>query len=112
MSVVNTAHTRDIALERQPAVAAAPQVPLWQRPRFYQYGFLVVLIAVWEMFGPLINPILFSYPSKIALAAFHLTFVTGELPYYAAQSLQVLVYGLAFGVIVGSAGSAGKTPST
>jgi NitT/TauT family transport system permease protein len=101
MSVVNTAHTADVGLEDQPAIAAAPQVPLWQRPAFYQYGFLVLIIVIWEMFGPLINPILFSYPSKIALAFYHLTFVTGELPYYAAQSLQVLLYGLGFGIVVG-----------
>jgi NitT/TauT family transport system permease protein len=101
MSVINTAHTGEVGIERAGVAATAPSIPLWQRPAFYRYGFLVLIIGVWELFGPLINPILFSYPSKIALAAYHLTFVTGELPYYAAQSLQVLLYGLGCGIMVG-----------
>jgi NitT/TauT family transport system permease protein len=101
MSVINTAHTGEVGIDRAGVAATAPSIPLWQRPAFYRYGFLVLIIGVWELFGPLINPILFSYPSKIALAAYHLTFVTGELPYYAAQSLQVLLYGLGCGIVVG-----------
>ncbi len=54
----------------------------WERPRFYRYGFLALILIVWEIVGPLINPIFFSYPSKIAVAFYDLTVVTGELPYY------------------------------
>jgi ABC-type nitrate/sulfonate/bicarbonate transport system permease component len=99
MSVVNTARTDQIDLGA--SAARGSQIPIWQRPAFYRWGFLALIIVVWELFGPLINPILFSYPSKIALAAYHLTFVTGELPYYTAQSVQVLIYGLFFGILVG-----------
>ena len=50
---------------------------------------------------PLVNPILFSYPSKIAVAFYELTFETGELPYYAMESLQILFFGLFFAIFVG-----------
>jgi ABC-type nitrate/sulfonate/bicarbonate transport system permease component len=56
---------------------------------------------VWEVLGPLVNPILFSYPSKIAVAFWELTFETGELPYYAMESLQILFFGLFFAILVG-----------
>jgi NitT/TauT family transport system permease protein len=55
---------------------------------------------LWEVLGPLVNPILFSYPSKIAVAFYELT-VSGELPYYALESLQILFYGLAFAIVIG-----------
>jgi NitT/TauT family transport system permease protein len=47
-----------------------------------------------------VNPILFSYPSKIAVAFYDLT-VSGELIYYALESLQILFYGLICAIIVG-----------
>ena len=56
--------------------------------------------ALWELLGPLVSPILFSYPSKIAVAFYELT-ISGELPYYAAESLQILFYGLFFSILVG-----------
>ena len=52
------------------------------------------------MLGPLVSPILFSYPSKIAVASYDLT-VSGELPYYALDSLQILFYGLGFAILIG-----------
>ena len=57
------------------------------RPRFYRYGFLAFILIVWQLVGPLVNPIFFSYPSKIALAFYELTFVTGELQHYMVESL-------------------------
>ena len=50
--------------------------------------------------GPTISPILFTYPTKIAVA-FYETTVSGELPYYLGQSLQVMVYGLVIAILVG-----------
>ena len=100
MSVANEIHTGAI-----PAVAsssAAPKsVPLWMRPRVYRYGFLAFILIAWELVGPLVNPIFFSYPSKIAVAFYELTVVTGELQYYMVESLQVLFYGLAIAIVVG-----------
>jgi NitT/TauT family transport system permease protein len=49
----------------------------------------------------MINPIFFSYPSKIALAFYELTFVTGELQHYMVESLLILFYGLGIAILVG-----------
>lgn len=71
----------------------------WQRS-FFRYGFLILIVAVWELVGPLVNPILFSYPSKIAVAFYDLT-VSGELAFYAGESLEILFYGLGIAILVG-----------
>ena len=68
--------------------AAKRKVPFWRQPPIYRYGFIAFILVVWELVGPLVNPIFFSYPSKITTAAYHLT-LSGELPYYTWQSLQV-----------------------
>jgi NitT/TauT family transport system permease protein len=83
-----------------PRAAAAKTSPFWERRAFYRYGFLGLLLAIWEVSGPFVNPIFFSYPSKIATAFVNLT-VSGELPYFLAQSLEVMVYGLIFAILVG-----------
>jgi NitT/TauT family transport system permease protein len=98
MSVANEAGV-GIAAKREPA--AAPQrPPFWRQRAFYRYGFLILVLALWEVLGPLVNPILFSYPSKIAVAFYELT-VSGELPYYALESLEILFFGLLFAIAVG-----------
>lgn len=102
MTVADEVRVSGLGVERRPAAIAAPRKPpFWQQRAFYRYGFLVLILTVWEAVGPLVSPILFSYPSKIAVAFYELTFVTGELPYYAAESLQVLFYGLGFSILVG-----------
>jgi len=100
MSVANEVHTGAIPAA-QPSRAAPKPVPLWMRPRFYRYGFLALILIVWELVGPLVNPIFFSYPSKIALAFYELTVVTGELQHYMVESLLILFYGLGFAILVG-----------
>ncbi|HET9617674.1 MAG TPA: ABC transporter permease [Pseudolabrys sp.] len=92
--------------QTQPASAAVtkPQPP--PRPRWleskplYRYGFMVLILVVWEIAGPFIDPIFFSYPSKIAAAFYELT-ASGDLPYYLGQSLQVMVLGLGCAIVVG-----------
>ena len=69
-------------------------------PAVYRYGFVALILAVWEIAGPFVSPIFFSYPSKIAIAFVNLT-ASGELPYYLGQSLEVMAYGLFFAIIVG-----------
>jgi NitT/TauT family transport system permease protein len=81
-------------------VAAAERPPFWRQRAFFRWGFLVLVLVLWEILGPLINPILFSYPSKIAVAFYELT-ISGELPYYAAESLQILLYGLGLAILIG-----------
>lgn len=100
MSVADEVHADGVAVARQGA-AAEPKPRFWQQRAFYRYGFIILLLATWEVLGPLVNPILFSYPSKIAVAFYELTFETGELPYYAMESLEILFCGLLFAIIVG-----------
>jgi sulfonate transport system permease protein len=100
MSVANEVHTGAMPAAK-PAQQAVKPVSLWMRPRFYRYGFLALILIVWELVGPLVNPIFFSYPSKIALAFWELTVVTGELQHYMWESLAILFYGLAIAIVVG-----------
>ena len=76
------------------------KTPFWWQRSFFRYGFLILIVAVWELVGPLVNPILFSHPSKIAVAFYELT-VSGELAYYAGESLEILFYGLGIAILVG-----------
>lgn len=100
MTIANEAHAESIA--GQPASAAAELKPaFWHQRAIFRYGFLILILLVWELVGQRVNPILFSHPTKIAAAFYELTFVTGELPYYAAESLQILFYGLGFSILVG-----------
>jgi NitT/TauT family transport system permease protein len=82
------------------ALSSKKKGSIWERPGIYRYGFLAFILLLWEIVGPFINPIFFSYPSKIATAAYYLT-ISGELPYYTWQSLQVMFYGLGFALLVG-----------
>ncbi len=101
MSAINEAQIGEVAIA-QPPVAAAKKdrTPFWQRRAFYRYGFLILILALWEVAGPLVNPIFFSYPSKITVAFVNLT-LSGELPHYLLQSLEVLFYGLGFAIVIG-----------
>ena len=102
MTVAHDVRVSGMGIERRPTASApARKTAFWQQRAFYRYGFLVLILLLWELVGPLVSPILFSYPSKIAVAFYELTFVTGELPYYAVESLQVLFYGLALAILVG-----------
>ena len=80
--------------------AADSKAPFWRRRAFFRYGVLILFLAVWELLGPLVNPILFSHPSKIAVAFYDLT-ISGELPSYAVESLEILFYGLGISIVVG-----------
>ncbi len=88
------------------AVAGDPQIqivvksPWWEKAALYRYGFVAVILIVWEIVGPHISPIFFTYPSKIALA-FYETTASGELPYFLGQSLEVMIYGLITAIAVG-----------
>ncbi|HWE79837.1 MAG TPA: ABC transporter permease [Pseudolabrys sp.] len=78
----------------------AMTVSLIERPAVYRYGSVLLILLLWQLVGPFVSPIFFSYPSKIAVAFWTLT-ASGDLPYYLGQSLQVLVLGLAAAVVVG-----------
>jgi sulfonate transport system permease protein len=101
MSVANEAHTGAIAAKPQsPAVITVAKLPWWERPAVFRYGFVALILIVWQLVGPEISPIFFTYPTKIAVAFYDLT-ISGELPYYLAQSLQVMFYGLSIAIVVG-----------
>jgi NitT/TauT family transport system permease protein len=101
MSIANEVHAAAPAVDqRVVATAAVKKVSFWSRPPLYRYGFLAFIVLVWELTGPQVNPIFFSYPSKIAVAFYKLT-LSGELAHYTAESLEVLFYGLGFAVLIG-----------
>jgi sulfonate transport system permease protein len=63
---------------------------------------LVVVLGGWEYFGRQINPVLFTYPTAVAMAAVKMI-ASGELWQYLSQSLIVLGAGLALAVVFGIA---------
>jgi len=97
MTVANEAHSGALVHE---APAVAPAKPWWESRALFRYGFVVVILIVWQLVAPFISPIFFTSPSKIAVA-FYDTTLNGELPYFLGQSLEVMVYGLLSAVIVG-----------
>src|SRR4051812_980357 len=63
---------------------------------------LAVVLGLWEYFGGMIDPVLFTVPSKIAVAA--VTMIgSGELWNYLWPSLVVLAVGLTLAAIIGIA---------
>jgi NitT/TauT family transport system permease protein len=89
-----------VAKQATAATATVKNAPWTERPALFRYGFVVFILIVWEIVGPFINPIFFTYPSKIAVAFYDVT-LSGELPYFLGQSLEVMVYGLTAALIAG-----------
>lgn len=98
MSVANEVQSG--TLRRAQPSAAAKKMPWWEQQALFRYGFIAFILILWEIVGPFINPIFFTYPSRIAIAFYNLT-VSGELPYFLAQSLEVMVFGLSFAILIG-----------
>ncbi len=88
------------ALAAEPTIVKVKTTSWWARPAIFRYGFLALILIVWQIVGPHINPIFFTYPSKIAVAFWQLT-ISGDLPYYLSQSLEVMFYGLLSAIVVG-----------
>ena len=84
----------------EPTAAKVKTTPWWAHRAVFRYGFLALILLVWQIVGPFISPIFFTYPSKIAVAFWQLT-VSGDLPYYLSQSLEVMLYGLLSAILVG-----------
>jgi NitT/TauT family transport system permease protein len=99
MTAINEVRAGASAPATAPA-RASDQPPAWHRPAVYRYGFLAIILIVWELVGPSINPIFFTYPSRIAIAFYHLL-MSGELGYYLLQSLEVLALGLSVAIAIG-----------
>jgi NitT/TauT family transport system permease protein len=99
MSIANRVDSGALAATPQPAKVVA-RTPWSERPALFRYGFVALILIVWQIVGPSISPIFFTYPTKIAVAFYDLT-ISGELPYFLGQSLEVMVYGLVIAVAVG-----------
>jgi len=98
MTIAQQVDTGAIAGSTQ--AQAVVKTPWWEPAALYRYGFVVAILIVWEIVAPFISPIFFTSPSNIAIA-FYETTVSGELPYFLAQSLEVMVYGLVTAIVVG-----------
>jgi len=76
------------------------------RRRLYVLGIrllsLAVVLSVWQLIGQRIDPILFTTPTAVSVAALQMV-ITGELWSYLWPSLVVLVVGLAISAVAGIA---------
>ncbi len=102
MSTANTIRENQAdksATERKSSKEEA-KVSWWDRPFVYRYGSLALLLTVWEILGPSVNPIFFTYPSAIIRAFYDLT-ANGELQTYTLQSLEILLYGMILAIVIG-----------
>jgi NitT/TauT family transport system permease protein len=99
MSIANEVHAGGLAAQAA-AAARGAKLPWWESRAAFRYGFLALILVAWQLVGPFISPIFFTYPSRIAVA-FYDTTVSGELPYYLMQSLEVMVYGLVIAIAIG-----------
>ncbi len=63
---------------------------------------IAVVLALWEMLGSRIDPVLFTKPSLVAVAAVQMI-ASGELWTYLAPSLVVLAIGLSLAAVIGIA---------
>jgi NitT/TauT family transport system permease protein len=61
---------------------------------------IILVLAIWEIFGRDVNPVLGSYPSAIAKAGWQL-FQSGKLLSALGESLQSFVLGYVLAVVVG-----------
>jgi ABC-type nitrate/sulfonate/bicarbonate transport system permease component len=88
------------AAPRAATATQAVKKPWWEHRALFRYGFVALILIVWQIVGPHISPIFFTYPTKIAVAFYTLT-ASGDLPYYLSQSLEVMLFGLLAAVVVG-----------
>src|SRR5258707_4602543 len=88
--------------ERAQKVAARRR----QRRQFVEIairiGSLAVVLSIWEIFGARIDPVLFTTPSKVAVAAVGMI-GSGELWNYLWPRLVVLLLGLSSAAVIGIA---------
>ena len=97
----NRVHSGTLASKATPVAAASKAKHAFRESKaLFRYGFLALILIVWQIVGPHISPIFFTYPTKIAVAFYELT-VSGDLPHYLLQSLEVMFYGLLTAVVIG-----------
>jgi len=97
---MSLANVQNAALAAQGEPKAVVRKPWWESRALFRYGFVVIILIVWQLVAPFISPIFFTSPTAIA-QAFYETTANGELPYFLGQSLEVMVYGLLTAIAVG-----------
>ena len=88
--------------ERAQKVAAGRRLRRTLVEMAIRFVSLAVVLTIWEVFGAKVDPVLFTTPSKIAVAAVGMI-GSGELWNYLWPSLVVLLWGLSTAAIVGIA---------
>ena len=63
---------------------------------------VAIVLVLWEILGGRVDPVLFTKPSLVAIAAVHMV-ASGELLTYLAPSLIVLAIGLSLAAVIGIA---------
>ena len=100
MTVANGVHAGALATKAQSVPAARQRTAAWWDSRaLFRYGFLALILIVWQIVGP-ISARSFSPIPPIAVAFYQLT-ANGDLPYYLSQSLEVMFYGLLSAIVIG-----------
>jgi ABC-type nitrate/sulfonate/bicarbonate transport system permease component len=98
--MVDAADRQDAQAAKDTGVSAAADkrraLPDW----VITVGSLAVLLTVWELCGPFINPAFGSYPSAILEAGWQLA-RSGRLASALIESLQPFVVGYALAIVVG-----------
>lgn len=75
--------------------------PAWRMPRWVITTLsLIIVLGIWEVFGPKINPLFASYPSEI-LRAFWAMMVSGRLPTAFWSSMQPFLAGYFLAALLG-----------
>ena len=96
----------EVGVEVQDARAAATFAARgrWRRPRpadwMIRVASIVIVLGLWELFGPSMNRVFLRPPSQIAMAFVDLL-GTGELQTALVQSLRVFGVGLAIAIVAG-----------
>jgi NitT/TauT family transport system permease protein len=86
---------REVAAGQMAAERRAA-MPRWQITTIS----LVIMLALWEVFGRQVNPVFGSYPSAIAEAFWDLT-MSGQLEKALFQSLQPFTVGFGLAILIG-----------
>jgi len=93
-----------VRVSSRPARAAAQAKPAWRAHLvdgwLLRLFSVVAILVFWELYGRSTNPILFTYPSAVAGAAYNMT-AEGILLEAIGKSMLVLGVGLAAGTVVG-----------
>lgn len=73
---------------------------IYDHPNIIRAASVLSFLALWEFYGRRTNPLLLSYPTAVAAAAFQLIH-SGELPRQMLESLTTLALGFGISVVLG-----------